>query len=165
MDYPLYYRLIDIFVKGSHSLSSMRDQYQSERAVFKDISTLGVFMDNHDVNRIMNQLGRKYNKDESKAVMLNIMTYIYMSYGIPIFYYGTEDLFSGGSDPENREVFDPLVRHKPLVDRTVVLYLKTLNEFRRSHQTYNLPIQWRLTESKLLTFNKGHNLYVIISSS
>jgi len=30
---------------------------------------------------------------------LNALVYMYMSYGIPIVYYGTEAKLSGGADP------------------------------------------------------------------
>lgn len=60
-----------------------------------------------------------------------MLTYIYLAQGIPSVYYGTEALFNGGEDPENRETFDPLVKDSAKIDNTVVHYLKTLNEFRR----------------------------------
>lgn len=74
------------------------------------METLGVFFDNHDVKRAFNLL-TKDDMETSKPTVLNILTYIYLSYGIPMIYYGTEAAFSGGNDPENREVFDPLNRH------------------------------------------------------
>jgi glycosidase len=40
-------------------------------------------------------------QEDALAIKLNIFTYLYMSYGIPVFYYGTETGFSGGNDPEN----------------------------------------------------------------
>jgi glycosidase len=41
-------------------------------------------------------------------MLLNALTYIYMSQGIPMVYYGTEGYLNGGDDPKNREVYDPL---------------------------------------------------------
>lgn len=40
-------------------------------------------------------------------MLLNALTYIYMSRGIPIIYYGTESGFDGGVDSKNRETYDP----------------------------------------------------------
>jgi len=53
-----------------------------------------------------------------------------MSYGIPVVYYGTESLFSGGADPHNREVFDPYAMK---TDDTMTKYLRTLNHVRKEH--------------------------------
>jgi alpha-amylase len=66
-----------------------------------------------------------------------MLTYIYMSYGIPFFYYGTEAAFSGGNDPENREWFSPLYKHKNQLDPTLIKYVQTLNMLRTKHKTYN----------------------------
>ncbi len=63
-----------------------------------------------------------------------MLTYIYLSYGIPIVYYGTEALLMGGPDPENREVFDPTATEK--IDMGMVRYIATLNRVRREHRTY-----------------------------
>ncbi len=77
-----------------------------------------MFLDNHDVNRIFNLLDPK--KEESKPIVLSMLTYMYMSYGIPIFYYGTEALFPGGRDPENREWFAPLTTHAEKLDKSMI---------------------------------------------
>ena len=49
----------------------------------------------------------RWQESETLALLLNSLTYTFMSYGIPVFYYGTEGLLNGGQDPENREPFDP----------------------------------------------------------
>jgi glycosidase len=54
------------------------------------------FLDNHDVARFMFQ---KPNAN----VLRGALMYLYTWDGIPCMYYGTEQLFSGGVDPANRE--------------------------------------------------------------
>ena len=50
-----------------------------------------------------------------------------MSVGIPFIYYGTEHAYSGGSDPNNREVLFQNVNKKgPLFD-----FVKTIVTYRR----------------------------------
>lgn len=87
-----------------------------------------------------------------------------MSYGIPLMYYGTEALFKGAHDPNNREVFDPLITHQHLLDREFIKYIKTLNDFRREHQTYlaDMSPDWRNVESNVLTFTKGDDIFVVL---
>ncbi len=54
------------------------------------------FLDNHDVSRFM------YEKP-SKPALYSALTFLFTEDGIPCVYYGTEQDFSGGNDPANRE--------------------------------------------------------------
>lgn len=56
------------------------------------------FMDNHDVARFL--FGAQGDKEALRNAMVLLMT----EEGIPCLYYGTEQDFSGGNDPANREV-------------------------------------------------------------
>jgi alpha-amylase len=60
---------------------------------------LGNFIDNHDNDRTLHldeDWGDKVK--HYKAAHVFILT----SVGIPIVYYGAEQLFAGGTDPKNR---------------------------------------------------------------
>lgn len=54
------------------------------------------FLDNHDVARFL------FDKPDVKALRA-ALTYLLTMDGIPCIYYGTEQDFSGGNDPANRE--------------------------------------------------------------
>lgn len=54
------------------------------------------FMDNHDIPRFL------FDKDSVPALK-SALTYLLTQDGIPCLYYGTEQGFSGGNDPANRE--------------------------------------------------------------
>ena len=56
------------------------------------------FMDNHDVSRFL------FNAKGNKEALRNALTLLMTEEGIPCLYYGTEQEFSGGNDPANREV-------------------------------------------------------------
>jgi glycosidase len=56
------------------------------------------FMDNHDVSRFL------FNAKGNKEALRNALTLLMTEEGIPCLYYGTEQEFSGGNDPSNREV-------------------------------------------------------------
>jgi alpha-amylase len=56
------------------------------------------FIDNHDVPRFL------FASDGDVAALRNSLTLIFTEDGIPCVYYGTEQEFSGGNDPANREV-------------------------------------------------------------
>jgi len=56
------------------------------------------FLDNHDVARFL------YDAAGDKDALRNALTLEMTEDGIPCLYYGTEQEFSGGNDPSNREV-------------------------------------------------------------
>ncbi len=57
------------------------------------------FMDNHDVPRFL----FRRRDDQGKAALRAALTYLFTEDGLPCVYYGTEQEFSGGNDPSNRE--------------------------------------------------------------
>lgn len=56
------------------------------------------FIDNHDVPRFL------FASNGDEAALRNALTLLFTEDGIPCVYYGTEQDFSGGNDPANREV-------------------------------------------------------------
>jgi glycosidase len=56
------------------------------------------FIDNHDVARFL------FDAQGDVAALRNALTLLYAEDGIPDLYYGTEQNFHGGNDPDNREV-------------------------------------------------------------
>jgi glycosidase len=56
------------------------------------------FLDNHDVARFL------FSSKNDIAALRNALTLLLTEEGIPCLYYGTEQDFSGGNDPANREV-------------------------------------------------------------
>jgi glycosidase len=56
------------------------------------------FLDNHDVARFL------FDAQGDKDALRNALTLLMTEEGIPCLYYGTEQEFSGGNDPSNREV-------------------------------------------------------------
>jgi glycosidase len=56
------------------------------------------FIDNHDVPRFL------FASNGDLAALHNALSLLYTEDGIPDLYYGTEQDFHGGNDPDNREV-------------------------------------------------------------
>lgn len=64
------------------------------------LNYLANFVDNHDNARTMSWPGDQASKVKHyKTTHVMAIT----SVGIPIVYYGAEQLFAGGNDPQNRE--------------------------------------------------------------
>ncbi len=71
-------------------------------------SLLVNFMDNHDVPRFLYDVYQTKSRDAALAALHSALVYLLTWDGIPCLYYGTEQQFSGGNDPNNREdMFEP----------------------------------------------------------
>jgi glycosidase len=69
------------------------------------------FLDNHDVARYLSPVDGCYTSpDDAKRKLHNALSLLLTEDGIPCIYYGTEQEFSGGNDPANRErLFDTIL--------------------------------------------------------
>jgi alpha-amylase len=60
------------------------------------------FLDNHDVPRFLYNV-RDLPEEQRRLLLHNALLFLYTVPGVPCLYYGTEQEFSGGNDPANRE--------------------------------------------------------------
>lgn len=95
LSYPLFFTLRNVF--GSQaSMRALGQAWRDGLGAYKDPSLLGVFTDNHDNPRFM-------NAQKDVGLYRGALAYSILSDGIPIVYYGSEWLLSGGGDPDCRE--------------------------------------------------------------
>lgn len=87
----MYYTIKDVFTLHQN-MSRLGEQWDTDNELYKDPSVLGLFLDNHDVKRFLNDTG-------DVAMLKNALTFMFFSPGIPIMYYGTEQELRGGNDP------------------------------------------------------------------
>jgi alpha-amylase len=95
LNYAVYYP-VNNFYQQAGSAQDIVDMHDKIDSSFPDPSALGTFIDNHDNARWLS------NKDD-KSLLKNALAYVILARGIPIVYYGTEQGYAGGNDPENRE--------------------------------------------------------------
>lgn len=95
LDYGIYYQMND-FYRGEGAAQALADAMDQVSEKFPDPAALGTFLDNHDNPRWLSE------KDDT-TLLQNALAYVILSRGIPIVYYGTEQGYAGGADPENRE--------------------------------------------------------------
>lgn len=95
-NYPMFFTLHDVYGSGN-SMYSIRTLYNLEETKFNDVDALGSFMNNHDNSRWLS------NFPGNIPGFKNAVTFAMTARGIPFFYYGDEQYFSGGNDPANRE--------------------------------------------------------------
>ncbi|AIW42232.1 family 14 glycosylhydrolase [Paenibacillus polymyxa] len=126
LDFPMYYTIKDVF-GHDQSMRKIKERYSDDRH-YRDAQTNGVFIDNHDVKRFLNDASGKPGANYDKWPQLKAaLGFTLTSRGIPIIYQGTEQGFSGGDDPANREnvVFN--------ANHDLYQYIAKLNRVRNSH--------------------------------
>ncbi|CAO2653598.1 Nn.00g030090.m01.CDS01 [Neocucurbitaria sp. VM-36] len=95
LNYATYYPMNN-FYQQTGSSQALVDMMDTVKNTFPDPAALGTFLDNHDNPRWLNQ-------KNDQTLLKNALAYVILSRGIPILYYGTEQGYSGGADPANRE--------------------------------------------------------------
>lgn len=81
----------------------------------------------------------------------NAITFAMTARGIPFFYYGDEQLFSGGNDPANRESLWNAMD----TSSDVYQYVSKINKARKSAQVWNSPYVERYVLDHFFAFSKG----------
>lgn len=136
VDYPLYDKMNSVFALGTGNTKQLEDRYNALPANYDAAARdrLVTFLDNHDNDRFLSS-GLANNNTGRLALALS---FLYTSRGIPCLYYGTEQNFNGGNDPDNREdMFDGEFEQGPSLgdnfDQTHGTFLQVarLNNFRR----------------------------------
>lgn len=94
LDYGVYYPL-NRFYKQQGSSQDLVDTHNQVGNI-TDATTWGTFLENHDNARFLSE-------KNDVSLYKNAMTYVMLSRGIPIVYYGSEQAYAGGADPQNRE--------------------------------------------------------------
>ena len=100
LDYPLYFKVNSVFASASGNTGQIEDRYNAIAANYDPAAQMRLvtFLDNHDQPRFLS-LGGDNNADR-----LNVaLAFLYTARGIPCLYYGTEQAFNGGNDPNDRE--------------------------------------------------------------
>jgi len=113
---------------------------------------LGGFVDNQDNPRFLYQFN---NVVAYKAAL----AYNLMAEGIPIIYYGTEQLFNGGNDPQNREVMWPT---EYAVTNNLYSWLRTVVQYRKKAQVSVYPqIQRYGPDNEFYAFTRGDSFVAL----
>ncbi len=105
--FPQKFSVFDAVFKNGGATSGIEAQFQRKQMDYASAANddgIGVpaqqalvnFMDNHDVPRFL------FDKPSLPA-LYNALGFLLTEDGIPCIYYGTEQEFDGGNDPDNRE--------------------------------------------------------------
>jgi len=152
LNYPLYYTLRNVFQQGQ-SMNQIQTYYQQSSSLYPDPTVWGNFIDNHDNPRFLYQNGDKIAFKAALAFTLSAV-------GIPIVYYGDEQAYGGGPDPNNREQlwtnFD--------TNSDIYQYIKTILTFRKKTQFYNNTQIQRWSDDTFYAFTRGNIFFAFTNS-
>ena len=140
-NYPLYFTIETSFCG---SFRNLEGYWFNSRPKYPSPKYTGVFVDNHDNPRFL-------NKCNDIGKFTNAVVFSLLWEGVPVFYYGGEQYYSGGADPNNRE---------PLWDNYntgTELYriLGITNSLRKSKSIWNKEIVQRYADDNFYAFTRG----------
>ncbi|KAH3766637.1 acidstable alpha-amylase [Pelomyxa schiedti] len=144
LSYPMFFTLRGVF-QSKNSMYNIESELNSYAQYFSDMSILGNFIDNHDQARFL-------NGQSDYWMYKNALVYILMSQGIPIVYYGTEQGYSGGSDPNNRE---PLWTSGYSTTSDLYTFLQTVITYRKSAKVWTQSQVQRYADNNFYAFTRG----------
>ena len=152
LNYPIYNSLIHAF-REHRPLNELSTTINGVKGVLKDVSTMGLFVDNHDNPRFLHS---KYDLPMYK----NAQIFCMFGEGIPIIYYGAERGFHGGRDPANREpmwggTYIGYSNTKYTADGILAKFFILSNEVRKKYTIWEFPPQERVVGIYIYIFQRG----------
>ena len=143
-NYPLYYTIQNSFCG---SFRNLEGYWMNSRSTWPAPQYAATFVENHDNPRFLNRCN-------DRAKFTNAVVFSLLWEGVPVFYYGGEQYYSGGADPNNRE---------PLWDNYntgTELYriLGVTNSLRKSQSIWNHDIVQRYADDNFYAFTRGNVL-------
>lgn len=126
-----------------YNINSTLNGYKQNLA---DVNLVGSFIGNQDQPRFLNQ-------NDDIIAFKSALTWILMSEGIPIIYYGEEQGFSGGSDPNNRE---PLWTTRFNTSSELYQWIKLVVDYRKSARVWNYQQIQRYVDDSFYAFSRGN---------
>jgi alpha-amylase len=155
LSYPLYFAMIDVFSsqKSMSEFESLIGPSGSYFSKFKNVDYLGTFVDNHDNARFL------YTQS-SVVLYKNALVMTLFNFGIPIIYYGSEQGYSGGDDPQNRESL------WPNYDTSSDLYefISLLVSTRKAEEVWADSQTQRYASQDFYSFSRGNTLICLTNT-
>lgn len=155
LSYPLFFAMRDVFgtQQSMLALEGLLGPGGDYEQHFSDLFSLGTFIDNHDNPRFL-------HTQPSLTLYKNALTMTVLSIGVPIVYYGSEQGYAGGQDPDNRESL------WPHYDQSSELYsfIGTLVSTRKAEAIAAAAQVQRYASTDFYSFSRGSMLVCLTNS-
>lgn len=149
LNYPMWYTIRDVWGNGQ-SMKQIPERWARIKKNFKDPTVLGLFLDNHDNARFLNS---SVDMKLFKASLAFTLT----GQGIPMMYYGTEQAYAGGPDPNNREPLWTNFDNKS----EMYLFVKTINSARKAQKSNLGLFEEKWVDDNMYVYTKGRLLVAL----
>jgi alpha-amylase len=146
LSYPMYFTLSSTY-KDGQSFWNINATLNGYNNAGIDYSVLGGFVDNHDNARFLN--GSTDITRFKNALAFNLLTT-----SIPLVYYGSEQGYHGGADPDNRE---PLWASGFRTDTELYKFIAALAAERKRIPVSSPHIE-RYVDDNFYAFSRGKTL-------
>lgn len=143
LNYGMYFSIKDTFGSGS-SMYEIKSRWDSINANFKNPDLLGLFVDNHDNPRYLNQ-------HNDWRTFKSALAFSLTARGIPIMYYGSEQGYAGGADPNNRE---PLWNNMNK-NHEIYRFVQTVNQARHAQGAPSQPFAEKWVDDNMYAYTRG----------
>ena len=140
-NYPLYYTIESSFCG---SFRNLEGYWFNSRPKYPAPEYTATFVENHDNPRFLNRCN-----DRSKFTNAAVFSLLWE--GVPVFYYGGEQYYAGGADPNNRE---PLWENYNTGTEIYRILSKT-NALRKQVSIWNQSIVQRYADDNFYAFTRG----------
>ena len=118
---------------------------------FSDVTILGTFIDNHDNPRFL-------SIQQDRKMYEAAITFVLMTQGIPIVYYGTEQWLEGTQDPANRA---PLWNYGFNTNTDMYVLIQTILKYRKKLKLWQADQVERYLDDEFLAFTRGNALILL----
>ena len=147
-NYPLFYAIKDSFCGGS--MSKLEWYLFNQHTAYLNPKYNVNWADNHDNPRFLNWCN-------DKRLFRNALIFYFFYEGIPTFYYGDEQYFNGGNDPNNRE--NMFGFHD--TQSEVYKMMKIANDVRRNYNVYDQDFVQRYADNYFYAYTRGNVLIAV----
>jgi alpha-amylase len=156
LSYPMFYTIRNVW-QSQQSMYQLGTQWRASYDNFADPTLLGTFSDNHDNARFMNGCS-------DSGLYKGALAWVILSDGIPITYYGSEWLYSGGNDPANRETLWGNGVSYSASDAPLGSFLTALNTYRKDNELYMSQQAEGWSDDTFYAFHRGENTLVAFTN-
>ena len=150
-NYPLFYAIKDSFCGGS--LTKLESYLFNSHMKYLNPQYNVNWADNHDNPRFLNWCS-------DKRIFRNALIFYFFYEGIPTFYYGDEQYFFGGNDPNNRE--NMFGYHN--TESEVYKMMKIANKIRRNYKVYDEKLTQRYVDDHFYAYTRGNVLIAVTNA-
>jgi alpha-amylase len=155
LSYPLYFAITNVFAyqQSMSQFETLLGPTGTYWSKFKDVNLLGTFADNHDNPRFL-----YYNSNWN--LYKNALVFSLFTSGIPIVYYGSEQGYSGGADPKNRESLWPNYN----TNHELYKFISSYVAVRKQYKVYESSQVQRYSSTNFYSFSRGTTLVCLTNS-